>query len=1025
MSIDLSGNWKLWLEEEETLAVVGEEERYPTLPKSRPVGEVQLPGTLQSQGFGRDITLETPWVSGLHDPFWYEREEYSYPLGKDMADRVKGCPVPFLTQTGKHYIGMAWYERTITVEAGLGRLRLYMEAARWRSHLWIDGKYIGSDCSLCGAHEIDCGELSPGPHIMTLGMDNRMQYPYRPDSHTVSDALGASWNGVLGTFCLMTEADRETLIRQRQNYAGLHPRQILVKEGQFIVDGRPEYFRGTHFGGDFPFTGYPVMERAWWDRLMGIVKEWGLNFIRCHSYCPPESAFAAADEAGIYIQAECGMWNIFNEEIPMLWVLENETERILRQFGHHPSFVLFSPTNEPGGSWYEPLKRWVEKTRAYDEKLGYGGRRVYTAQSGWFYDVPPGDVTGTDYLYFHRSGYGPFLGGNIRNSEGWKGSDYRSSLEGTRLPVICHEMGQWCSYPDYSLLDKDFGFSVPGNYLIFRENAKAHGILELSAQLSYCSGRTQVMMYKEDMEANFRTPHIYGFEMLDLHDYTGQGTAPVGVLDLFWERKGYVKPEEFRQFCSETVLLARIRSYIYRNTDIVSIPVEICHFGRRKIAGGRLLYQLLDGEECLTEGWISCPLIVLGKNQELGSILLDFTIIKKNSRLTLLLKLGEVQNHWDLYVYVKSDIGNCVCKESGKDCVLYTRNWRVAREGLRQGRAVVYSPWLCDLDFECPSVSEKPVFWNAQMGPVWERSLGLVIQEEHPVFRDFPVESYAGWQWERILRAGRGFHIEGLGVEPIVWVIDDWNRNLMLALIWEAKVEAGRLLVVSACLEGDFDSCPEASSLLNAILNYASSPQFQPEAAVEAGLIEERLFPVLRTGLLVQKLRYDQDAVISDKEALLDPNPNRSVKIERTEFPITIIMDLQSKLLLQGILYVPDQRDRLHMGCIREYRIETGINGSFTLAAQGKFVSSFFSQKVYFREKLRADSLRITVLSCYGDKERTVWEAREDGWYPAVGRPGAMVQAAGFHLICEEEWPQSDERFWDKNRFSSTKEIDN
>ena len=68
-------------------------------------------------------------------------------------------------------------------------------------------------------------------------------------------------------------------------------------------------------------------------------------------------------------------------------------------------------------------------------------------------------------------------------------------------------------------------------------------------------------MLKEDLEANLRTPYIYGFELLDLHDYLGQGTALVGILDPFWDSKGYVTPNEWRQFCDETVLLARIKSY--------------------------------------------------------------------------------------------------------------------------------------------------------------------------------------------------------------------------------------------------------------------------------------------------------------------------------------------------------------------------------------------------------------------------------------------------------------------------------
>ena len=167
------------------------------------------------------------------------------------------------------------------------------------------------------------------------------------------------------------------------------------------------------------------------------------------------------------------MWNHFEEGIPMLEVLRIETRRILSQFGHHPSFVLFSPTNEPSGDWYQVLREWVKETREYDNRLWGAHRRLYTAQSGWFYEVEPSKVKGVDYLYFHRSAYGPYLGGNIRGPVGWKGGNYEPSLDKTDIPVICHELGQWCAYPDFSVIKRFTGYLKPGNYEVFQENCRA------------------------------------------------------------------------------------------------------------------------------------------------------------------------------------------------------------------------------------------------------------------------------------------------------------------------------------------------------------------------------------------------------------------------------------------------------------------------------------------------------------------------------------------------------------------------
>lgn len=328
-----------------------------------------------------------------------------------------------------------------------------------------------------------------------------------------------------------------------------------VKDGHFVINGRNTYLRGTHFGGDYPLSGIPDCGSAYWDKIMKTVKTWGMNFIRCHSYCPPEAAFEAADRAGVYLQIECDMWNVFAPDAQMNNVLWEETKRILDTFGNHPSFLMLSPSNEPGGDWLMPLTDWVSKCHAYDS------RHLYTIQSGWPYPMEPDKITGTDYFYFHRSGFGIQPGGTIRGPRGWNGGDYRESLKDISYPVICHELGQWCAYPNFDVIDKFTGYLQPGNFEIFRESARAHDVLGQNKEFVYNSGRQQVRMLKEDLEANLRTPYIYGFELLDLHDYLGQGTALVGILDPFWDSKGYVTPNEWRQFCDETVLLARIESY--------------------------------------------------------------------------------------------------------------------------------------------------------------------------------------------------------------------------------------------------------------------------------------------------------------------------------------------------------------------------------------------------------------------------------------------------------------------------------
>ena len=87
-------------------------------------------------------------------------------------------------------------------------------------------------------------------------------------------------------------------------------REFAAKGTQFTMNGRPVFLRGTLECSVFPLTGYPPTDVASWQRIYRIMKSYGLNFIRFHSWCPPEAAFAAADIEGIMIQAEGPQANV-------------------------------------------------------------------------------------------------------------------------------------------------------------------------------------------------------------------------------------------------------------------------------------------------------------------------------------------------------------------------------------------------------------------------------------------------------------------------------------------------------------------------------------------------------------------------------------------------------------------------------------------------------------------------------------------------------------------------------------------
>ena len=84
-------------------------------------------------------------------------------------------------------------------------------------------------------------------------------------------------------------------------------REFKTEGKEFRLNGKSIFFRGNHSGGDFPLTGYPETDVAYWKKLFELHRSWGLNHMRFHSWCPPEAAFVAADMLGFYLQPEPGI----------------------------------------------------------------------------------------------------------------------------------------------------------------------------------------------------------------------------------------------------------------------------------------------------------------------------------------------------------------------------------------------------------------------------------------------------------------------------------------------------------------------------------------------------------------------------------------------------------------------------------------------------------------------------------------------------------------------------------------------
>lgn len=611
-------------------------------------------------------------------------------------------------------------------------------------------------------------------------------------------------------------------------------REFGVNGTQLTINGRPLFLRGTLECAIFPKTGYPPTDVASWARIFKICKSYGLNHMRFHSWTPPEAAFEAADRAGFYLQVECSSWAgqgaTIGDGKPLDQYIYEESERVNNAFGNSPSFCMMAYGNEPSGKNHkEYLAKFVEHWKRKDS------RKLYTSGAGW----PP--VNENDYHNLPAPRIQLWGAGlkSIINAEPPRSDyDWAQVISKRKVPTVSHEIGQWCVYPNFKEMPKYDGILKPRNFEIFRDKLEENGMIKLADSFLLASGKLQTLCYKADIEAALRTPGFGGFQLLDLHDFPGQGTALVGVLDPFWDEKGYVTAEEYRRFCNSTVPLARLPKMIYLNDEELAVPVEIAHFGAEKLNRTVPGWTIKNrAGQVVFEGRFSAVDIPVGNAIKLGEIRQRLDKVIQAEQLVLTVSVGGFENSWDIFVYPakKAPAGKGIWMTQVLDAK--------ALDVLNKGGKVLLSAKKGSVKPEKGGnvkIGFSSIFWNT----AWTRgqaptTLGILCDPKHPALQDFPTEYHSNWQWWDAMSHSNAIRLDAVsgGLDPIVRVIDDWVTAQPLGLIFECKVGKGKLLVSGIDLLDNAAGRPEAGQLLYSLKKYMDGGHFDPKLQVDAGKI--------------------------------------------------------------------------------------------------------------------------------------------------------------------------------------------
>lgn len=630
--------------------------------------------------------------------------------------------------------------------------------------------------------------------------------------------------------------------------------------GRLALNGRAIFLRGEANCAEYPETGHPPMTIPEWKEMLLKYRSYGINFVRFHSHCEPEAAFAAADELGMLLQPELSHWDpkdAFGTEESYRYY-RAELVDLLKTYANHPSFVMLTLGNElqAQDEGRERMRELVRTAKRMDPT------RLYANGSNAFYGEEGCDPE-SDF-YTSQSCKDVVIRGTFSGMRGYLNENYPSAdrtydeamaeiRKEYQKPVFSFEVGQFEVLPDFEELESFHGISDPVNLKLIKKRVEERGLLPTWEKYVEATGELSRLAYREEIEAAMRTRELSGISLLGLQDFPGQGTALVGMMNSHLEPKPYdfARPERFREFFQECRILVKLPHYTYEAGERLIAEVEAANFGKRNIEG--VFCWTLAGKKSVSENGNCEPAEIKSKNTviatgedteiticrpgsytEVGSLDIPLDFVEKNTALTLKVRIGDSISAYPIWVYRKT---TPVCPEN----VYETRAFDVkTREILQNGGRVYLSP---DADKESLPNSIKTQFttdfWSVGTFADQEGGMGQLIDTEHPIFKEFPTDFHTDWQWW--IMATKRAVILPHPMKTIITEMDSYAFLRPMAQMIEFRCLKGKVLLSTMELHKS-QQYPEARALQTAIYEYLSGEDFEPSEEIA----EEELSMLVR-----------------------------------------------------------------------------------------------------------------------------------------------------------------------------------
>ena len=834
------------------------------------LGLISLGMQAQTNGVGQSLSLAGEWKVMLGDVKEVKRAMLpgtidTNHLGFAPSDTTETTHLTRLYA----YKGKATYFRIIEIprQWKKGAVELFLERTK-PTWVYLDGKLVDSCNFISTPQRYILPKMKSGKHQLEIVVDNSRGVPEQVygSSHAYTEDTQTNWNGIIGEILLKVKSEErradkvKSEERRVKNSNVISPASVQTYTGtvlpcfkdfhiegaHFYANGHPVFLRGKHDAAVWSLTGHVDMSVEGWMKYLGTCKEYGINHVRFHSWCPPEAAFVAADSLEIYLQPELPFWGSFDKKDERLMAfLHQEGENILREYGHHPSFRMMALGNELWGD-IDKMKEFVDDFRKIAPD------KYYTFGSNYYLGYQ-GIKEGMDYFTTCRIGgegwgkYNTHTRGSFSFADAYDGGminhfhpnstmNFDEACDKAGIPIISHETGQFQTYPDYREMKKYTGVLHPYNFEVFRRRLAAAGMLSQADDFHKASGLWSVKLYKADIEMDLRTRNMAGFQLLDIQDYPGQGSAFVGILDAFMESKGITTPEEWRQWCSPVVPLLEMKKFCFEDGEKIQAKVKVANYGGSSLKGKKLMWKIGDAEGVMNIFTYDEGLIDVG-------ILDEEISADKPAKLNVSLNIEgtEARNSYELWVYPKKALekkGIIIARDLNQEVV----------KVLEKGGKVLWMP--DSLPYTVGGLFQTD-YWNYRMfKTICENNkkkaspgtLGILTNPEHPIFKGFPTEMHTNWQWFPVIKESHPLVLDNFAKDyrPVVQVIDNIERNHKLGLVMEWKVGAGKLLVCMSDLE-KAAKYPEGKAFYQSVIDYMRSADFDPSAEITVDELKKKL----------------------------------------------------------------------------------------------------------------------------------------------------------------------------------------